>query len=202
MGQADYGKERKFGAIFWAVGAVLEGILIDWNQGDFGVLYVFVVIAGLASCLALQLFAHSMMQQESSIPASSPVATCHAAESTPLMAAVENNVLGADKVSGTVETSTHDASKDNITMPSWSIVLAIVSTIYGIGFIVSFLTLNAGTSIVEGLIFTWFLELGASYTFCGLTVALTVLFEIPLFEWSPDLLKTYGRIVSQSTRKK
>lgn len=28
-GQADFGKERKFGTIFWAVGAVLEGLLID-----------------------------------------------------------------------------------------------------------------------------------------------------------------------------
>lgn len=113
-------------------------------------LYAFAVITGLASCLAVQQFAH-IMQQESG-PAASPAVASHLAEATPLIAPVENDL--ADE-SGTHENT--DSSKDSVTMSSWFIVLAIVSTIYGVGFIGSSLTLYAGTSIAGGLIFTWFL---------------------------------------------
>ena len=62
----------------------------------------------------------------------------------------------------------------------------------GFGFLVSAVTLNMGTSVVENLIFLYFQELGGSSTICGITVLVTVLFEIPIFHWAPKLLSRYG----------
>ena len=51
----------------------------------------------------------------------------------------------------------------------------------------------AGMSLVENLLFIFFEEyLGASPIVCGVSVVVTVLFEIPLFQFGPDLLKKYG----------
>lgn len=72
-------------------------------------------------------------------------------------------------------------------------MLALVcGTIYGMGFIASMLTLAMGMSIVESLIFLFFEELGGSFTVMGLSVVVTVIFEIPVFHFAPSLLENFG----------
>lgn len=46
--------------------------------------------------------------------------------------------------------------------------------------------------LVENLVFLFFEFLGSSNTICGIAVALTVLFEIPIFHVAPTLLRNYG----------
>ena len=61
------------------------------------------------------------------------------------------------------------------------------------GFVFCTVVLTAGTSIVENLLFLFFAEsLGATATLCGLSVVVTVVFEIPIFARAGDLLDRCG----------
>eukprot|EP00747_Dinoflagellata_sp_TGD_P185088 gnl/TRDRNA2_/TRDRNA2_41382_c0_seq2.p1 gnl/TRDRNA2_/TRDRNA2_41382_c0~~gnl/TRDRNA2_/TRDRNA2_41382_c0_seq2.p1 ORF type:complete len:285 (-),score=36.60 gnl/TRDRNA2_/TRDRNA2_41382_c0_seq2:81-935(-) len=53
-------------------------------------------------------------------------------------------------------------------------------------------TLGVGMTIVEHLIFLLFRELNATYFLCGVSVVVTVVFEIPLFQFSKRLLSAFG----------
>jgi MFS family permease len=54
------------------------------------------------------------------------------------------------------------------------------------------IALGYGMTIVENLIFLLFRDLGGSYFLCGVSVVVTVVFEIPLFYCSKDLLERLG----------
>ena len=61
-------------------------------------------------------------------------------------------------------------------------------------FIISITILSIGMSIVENLLFIFFKQsLHASSFLCGLTVVVTVIFEIPIFQFSAQLLHKFGR---------
>lgn len=59
-------------------------------------------------------------------------------------------------------------------------------------FFIYAVTLGYGMTIVEHLIFLLFRELGASYFLCGVSVVVTVVFEIPLFALSQRMLAKAG----------
>lgn len=69
---------------------------------------------------------------------------------------------------------------------------SMMATSIGIGYLVSAFTLKMGTTVVENLIFLFFESLGASNALCGLTVAVTVVFEIPFFYYAPMFLERFG----------
>lgn len=48
------------------------------------------------------------------------------------------------------------------------------------------------STLVENLIFLFFEYLGGSNTICGLTVTVTVIFEIPIFHYAPLILREIG----------
>ena len=45
---------------------------------------------------------------------------------------------------------------------------------------------------MDNLVFIFFEYLGSSYTIMGMTVLLTVSFEIPIFQVAPSLLERFG----------
>ncbi|GAB0489067.1 hypothetical protein MMPV_000283 [Pyropia vietnamensis] len=62
-----------------------------------------------------------------------------------------------------------------------------------VAFFLAIAVINAGTSLVENLVFLFFAhDLGASNSLCGLAVVITVIFEIPLFYVSDWLLARYS----------
>eukprot|EP00546_Thalassionema_frauenfeldii_P007940 CAMPEP_0178932354 /NCGR_PEP_ID=MMETSP0786-20121207/22539_1 /TAXON_ID=186022 /ORGANISM="Thalassionema frauenfeldii, Strain CCMP 1798" /LENGTH=247 /DNA_ID=CAMNT_0020609573 /DNA_START=606 /DNA_END=1346 /DNA_ORIENTATION=- len=66
------------------------------------------------------------------------------------------------------------------------------------GFVICNFFLAMGMSVVESLIFLFFEQgLGSSNTLCGLTVLVTVVFEIPIFHYAPKLLERYGLEILQ-----
>ena len=65
-------------------------------------------------------------------------------------------------------------------------------SILNASFIVSLFALSIGMSVVESLIFLYFEFLGGSTMMCGLTVCVTVLFELPLFHYAPAFLEWLG----------
>lgn len=73
---------------------------------------------------------------------------------------------------------------------------ALLRTLCGsalmLAFFVYAVALASGMAIVENLVFLLFQELGASYFVCGISVVVTVVFEIPLFYLSSWLLASVG----------
>lgn len=100
---------------------------------------------------------------------------------------------------GTDTDSLDDSSctKDRADSPSSQISMRLLvgilaGTLYGASFLFAVICLSSGMSVVESLVFLFFEFLGGSNTMCGITVALTVLFEIPIFAVAPKLLRKLG----------
>lgn len=61
-----------------------------------------------------------------------------------------------------------------------------------ITFFIFAVCLGVGMTFVENLLFLYFRELNASFFVCGLSIAITVIFEVPLFTKSKQLLEFFG----------
>mmetsp|Transcript_22578 Transcript_22578/g.46470 ORF Transcript_22578/g.46470 Transcript_22578/m.46470 type:complete len:579 (+) Transcript_22578:178-1914(+) len=76
--------------------------------------------------------------------------------------------------------------------PTLALLLRILfqqkSPLLNFSYVVALFTLYIGMSVVENLIFIYFEFLGGSYTLCGLTVMVTVIFELPIFHYAPKIL--------------
>jgi len=88
----------------------------------------------------------------------------------------------------------HDNRKFNVSAAS---IMLLFCRLFGtpsrFGFVFCCVTMAAATSIVEKLVFLFFAQdLGASYLLCGLSVVVTVLFEVPIFAYASPLLKRFG----------
>ena len=101
------------------------------------------------------------------------------------------------------KTSHHNNDGDDRTneetstkLPPFRLLLQLLSQqktpLMNASYIIAIFALYIGMSVVESLIFLYFEFLGGSNTLCGLTVAVTVLFELPLFHYAPNLLSWFG----------
>ncbi|KAK3272601.1 hypothetical protein CYMTET_19108 [Cymbomonas tetramitiformis] len=71
--------------------------------------------------------------------------------------------------------------------------LVVADGAASIVFFLNIFCLAIGSSVVENLIFLFFQEdLGATNTLCGISVLITVIFEIPIFQYSHKLLEILG----------
>jgi hypothetical protein len=73
-----------------------------------------------------------------------------------------------------------------------TLIRSILGTVYGASFFLSYFLMTTGFSVVENMVFLFFEFLGGSNTICAFTVVLTVVFEVPLFQIAPSLLKRHG----------
>eukprot|EP00929_Paragymnodinium_shiwhaense_P019001 TRINITY_DN13095_c0_g1_i1.p1 TRINITY_DN13095_c0_g1~~TRINITY_DN13095_c0_g1_i1.p1 ORF type:complete len:437 (+),score=53.32 TRINITY_DN13095_c0_g1_i1:124-1434(+) len=87
--------------------------------------------------------------------------------------------------------TTSSASED-VSGGALCALLKSYSKISTVSFFVFAIFLGIGMALVENLIFLYFHELNASYTVMGLSIVVTIVFEIPLFAASPKLLATFG----------
>jgi len=84
--------------------------------------------------------------------------------------------------------ATTEATKSTL-----QILLLLGSTLFGASFMVAQITQSSGQAIVDQLVFLYFAdELGSSYTIMGMTVVLTIIFEIPIFQMAPWFLNKWG----------
>lgn len=61
------------------------------------------------------------------------------------------------------------------------------------GFVLSAIVMTAATAIVEDLLFLFFSQdLNASNLLCGISVVVTVVWEVPIFKYAAPLLKQCG----------
>jgi hypothetical protein len=177
----DYGKERLYGAICWGIANLVFGPLID--RFGFVVAYPCAMLSSLVSIPAILYYAHG--QALSEIPETLTVDKGDDLDKAP---------FDADETPLTSETSTNTEGDTNreSSVSKWSLIHYIVTTSYGAAFIFMYFILASGLSVVENMVFLFFEYLGGSNTICGITVALTVMFEVPIFQVAPGLLRKYG----------
>lgn len=167
---SQYGKERLYGAVSWAIASVIVGFSVDiW--GFQSMCFVFAPLGCGLFLFTIVMFVRGLEKRK--VADDSTACAC--------------NAETASKLDGSGEVT---AAQQSHTL--CRLFAVVCGTIYGLGFIVSMITLRMGMSIVESLIFLWFEELGGTFTIMGLTVCVTVMFELPLFHLAPRLLDHLG----------
>ena len=195
-----YGKERLFGAVSWAVANFILGPLLD----QYGYFITFFWTSWISTILCIVVIYYYMLNtpQASTTICDMGVENLASDERTSENSEDIDETVGSNSNPDTeikaIDASTRDMNDDHwnsrsgVDTESIQILKSMFLTIAGAGFIISTVTLNMGTSIVENLIFLFFQELGASNTICGFSIVVTVLFEIPIFQYSPQLLDILG----------
>ena len=187
----DYGTERLYGAIWWGIANLIFGPLID--RFGFVVVYPCAMVSSVVSIVAIFHYAHG--QALSEMP-DDPLTIHHHNKGDRTAAHDEAPFLDAEETPlRTSETSTTNSEGDvkrDLSVPRWSLIHSSVATSYGAAFILMYFILASGLSVVENMVFLFFEYLGGSNTICGITVALTVMFEVPIFHVAPALLRKYG----------
>lgn len=167
MSQSDYGKERLFGAISWAITNVLIGPAMD--HFGFIILYPFTMIVTVICFTSIAMYVNG---QES--------------------ADLHHEIPQSIEIDEEPTKDHHLKEMPTPEVPMWVLLRILTTTVYGVGFLFAICCLSMGTSVVESLVFLFFEFLGGSNTLCGITVALTVMFEIPIFQIAPWLLQWVG----------
>ncbi len=200
--EGDYGKERLFGAVGWALASLLIGPLID----NFGFLHVFFWSSQLSCVIGILVIIYYMKNHHIITPAlrskNSDIreidSTSSGRCSSPSQ--IEMSEIGKDvNVQNNVEESTivctEEAPKNGLTHgDSMTILRSLFQGYPRKGFMISTVALCMGTSVVENLVFLFFQnELGGSNTICGISILVTVIFEVPIFQFSAKLLSKYGQ---------
>jgi Na+/melibiose symporter-like transporter len=175
--RSDYGRERLWGAIFWAVANMILGPLID-KYGYF-IFYPCTMISTAAVAITVVLYVRG---QDASNR-----------ELSKRKSDVQQNDADIMNVNDDEDDDTLLVENDMVTnLSSWALTKVVIATAYGVAFFFSLVLLSSGQAVVESLIFLFFEFLGGSNTLCSWTVLLTVLFEIPLFHLAPVLLERFG----------
>jgi Na+/melibiose symporter-like transporter len=162
----DYGKERLHGAISWGVTNMLLGPLID--RFGFPVYYPCCLFSAIYSIGSILFYsraqARDSTRSSTGEPGSSDINSKNPSEETRMKEAPS----------------------------SLRLILGIFGSIYGAAFVLCYFLMTTGFSVVENLVFLFFEFLGGSNTICAITVVLTVIFEIPIFQIAPSLLRKHG----------
>lgn len=161
----DYGKERLYGAIWWAVANLIIGPCVDVL--GFKVFYVSCILSATACIIATYLFTYFSDYDSSNEE--------------------ERVRLKQQQQHGMLTVNEHTSIISQILLPC--------ACTYGIIYLFCYFVIGMGTSVVESLIFLFFEFLGSSNSLCGLTVVITVVFEIPIFQLAPKLLDKLGHDV-------
>ena len=181
----------------------LFGIAIDtWG---FGILYITAILSFVGCMLRIYLYAKA----DYAMIASANVVVLEAqadiaSEDNQLQSSDDPNGLVhrsiddseqgnkeknfSDEDYNTQTTSTkHDINPNNDSTPKQFTISSLLKTLstqpnplLTLSYITAIFTLYIGMSVVENLIFLYFEFLGGSNTLCDLTMAVTVLFELPL----------------------
>ena len=169
----DYGKERLFGAASWGITNLLMGPMLD----RFGFLVLYPCAIASAIYCAVTIWIYSKAQESSSLTLESQTFSSGAK--------IEDHLPKEEIKDGDDDAASAIAG-------SWKLLCLVMGTCYGAAFVACYFVLATGFSVVENLVFLFFEFLGGSNTICAITVALTVVFEIPMFRIAPSLLRNFG----------
>jgi Na+/melibiose symporter-like transporter len=169
-----YGKERLYGAISWAVTNLCMAPALDYV--GFIIFYPLTIISTLLVVMTIHLYSQERQEM-------------HA-----LKKRTNNSNLDETVLTETDENiALKDLQSENHEKQSMiSLLRMMLISWFGVAFIIAMVSLSSGQALVENLIFLFFEVLGSSYSLMGATVVLTVVFEIPIFHVAPTLLQRYG----------
>jgi MFS family permease len=205
----DYGKERLYGAVSWAITNLCLGPILDHYEGDFWVFYPLSLLSTLFLWITIVVYmrGNSNRRFGNECGSSSNTGSIRKRDSDVVLADDDMVPNNSDAETETfddepsndfiVESSTAIASGESESKTSklryyLSMFAVFTATKYTVAFLICVTALASGQAIVNDLIFLFFEFLGSSYTLMSATVVLTVLFEIPIFHVAPRLLKTFG----------
>lgn len=149
--EGNYGKERLWGAVSWALAAIFMGLGMDLLNSPLNISIVTLLIGSLCFIIMLRIAPHERKKamQSSELP----------------------SITGP---------------------PLWRRWMFDFQMLV---FLFIRIVMGAATSLVENLLFLFMREdLGATYSICGVSVVITVMFEIPLFYKGKALLKSIGTL--------
>ncbi|KAL7478411.1 hypothetical protein ACHAW6_004179 [Cyclotella cf. meneghiniana] len=206
----EFGKERLYGAVSWGVANAFFGVAIDaWG---FFIVYFTSVLSFVVCSVGFYLYAKAEearplseeQKNEGEIDGTQAQnKTKSSDESLGLVHNDDNEHLDEEKKFSDEDYTMHtnrniqlNNNPNDESIPkqfTFSFLLKTISNqqtpLLNISYIIALFTLYIGMSVVENLIFLYFEFLGGSNTLCGLTVAVTVLFELPIFHYAPNILK-------------
>ena len=168
--QREYGKYRLWLAISWGVGNAVMGLVAEANFDNNFI--TFGVMNGLSILLMAML-----------LPARTRDEIARVRERS---AAAENAGTGEANIApGATAVPQATLNRDSSfceALCRWQVVVFLAEMTY----------FGVAASVVEKFLFIYLTnELNAPYSLCGYSVAMTVLFEIPIFHYASPLLRTW-----------
>ena len=195
----NYGKERMYGAICWGIAHITFGFALDYF-GTFKIYYATTILSFVGCLATFHIYSKSVSAVKYT-GVSENSADDTTAEKERQSADPDNMPTRIAKEKYKSKTSFDDNFEDDETTIAQEHRLTFMdllrlifkdAPILNISFIISLFTLFIGMAVVESLIFLYFEFLGGDNTMCGVTVIVTVLFEIPLFHFAPNVLRMLG----------
>jgi len=193
----NYGKERLYGAVSWGITHIIIGFIIDIFD-SYKAIYFTTLLSCIGCIVTFIVYAKSMLSIKYDVVA----VASNTETSTTTSETTKQKRKYKSKTSFEVsepdfenDTATTDNDTDAIERLSFTDLISILfqkSPIINISFIIALFSLFIGMSVVEQLIFLYFEFLGGTALMFGITVVVTVLFEIPLFFFAPNVLKYLG----------
>jgi MFS family permease len=193
--QDEYGRERLFGAVSWAITNL--GLSYALDLVGFRIMYPLTALAALGVLASLWAFVR--LQKPKSARAA-PRFTKRSSDVIHPDGPEEDSSVDPQSrdVSRIQSLPTPSASNDSRPTqqgqraPLWRMFVAIMGSKTSCAFVFCVFCLAIGQILVDSLVFLLFEELGSSYTTMGWTVVLTILFEVPIFAAAPFLLELLG----------
>jgi hypothetical protein len=164
--ETDYGKERLFGAVSWAMAHMVLALSLDLS-GGFGVVYPWGLFSTGVVFFTLYIYVGGERDRNFALRTAPSDNTVEFVQEPPLQ--------------------NRPASVSFVTL-----VRLLVQTPYAVSFLLAVCSISVGQVVVDSLIFLYFEFLQSTYSVMGLTVLLTVAFETPIFYIAPMLLHRVG----------
>lgn len=175
-----FGRERLWGAVSWAACSLVLGALLDYVTHRASIVYTAV---GVMSILFVTTIICFIAGEHS------PVKMNTSTDGFPL----------ADDNKNIPQQIEREQEGDEPKEISTSSIMEAIKPVLCNGGLTTALFFNlifwlgVGMSVVENLLFLYFRdELRASHTLCGLTIVITVIFEVPLFAKADNVLQSLG----------
>jgi Na+/melibiose symporter-like transporter len=216
--EEEYGKERLFGAVSWAVTNLVLSFALD--KVGFTIMYPLTLLSATGVMVSLWIYVKLQRpKQELSLSTRSvhrgrDLDEGTTGESPPDSATEIGSPMPTHRVPRLFNDSDasegendppslHDGAKgwvnenfpvhdSHLDVTVWAMLLRMARSELTLAFAICVLCLAVGQILVDSLVFLLFEYLGGSYSVMGLTVVLTVLFEIPIFSLAPWMLDRIG----------
>jgi hypothetical protein len=169
----DYGKERLYGAVSWALTNLFMAPGLDYF--GFTILYPLMILSTVLLLATIAFYSGDQRTEKR------------------LVEKRKSDIVGDedddDSLSGN---NVIQDNNDEQQMTTMSLLRMMIMSWFGVSFLFAVVTLSSGQAVVDNFVFLFFEFLGSSYLMMGVTVVLTVAFEIPIFQIAPTLLDKLG----------